>query len=29
MKFGIGMFPTDFSIDPVELGRAAEDLGFE
>jgi probable F420-dependent oxidoreductase len=29
MKFGIGMFPTDFSIDPVELGRATEDLGFE
>jgi probable F420-dependent oxidoreductase len=29
MKFGVVMFPTDYSISPVELGRAAEDLGFE
>ena len=29
MKFGVYMFPTDYAIDPVSLGRAAEDLGFE
>jgi probable F420-dependent oxidoreductase len=29
VKIGITMFPTDYSIGPVELGRAAEDLGFE
>ena len=29
MKFGVMMFPTDYAIQPVELGRAAEDLGFE
>lgn len=29
MKFGIEMFPTDYSIGVVELGRAAEDMGFE
>jgi len=29
MKFGIGMFPTDYSIDAVELGRAVERQGFE
>jgi probable F420-dependent oxidoreductase len=29
MKFGIGMFPTDFSIGAVALGRAAEERGFE
>jgi probable F420-dependent oxidoreductase len=29
MKFGIEMFPTDYSIGAIELGRAAEDLGFE
>ena len=29
MKFGIGMFPTDFSIGPDELARAAEEQGFE
>jgi probable F420-dependent oxidoreductase len=29
MKFGVYMFPTDYAIGPVELGKAAEDLGFE
>ena len=29
MKFGVLMFCTDESIDPRELGRAAEDEGFE
>lgn len=29
MNFGIGMFPTDFSISPVDLGRAVEGHGFE
>jgi probable F420-dependent oxidoreductase len=29
MKFGLGMFPTDYSIDATELGRAAEEQGFE
>jgi probable F420-dependent oxidoreductase len=29
MKFGVFMFPTDFSISPVELGKAAEQHGFE
>ncbi|HEX2172478.1 MAG TPA: LLM class F420-dependent oxidoreductase [Dehalococcoidia bacterium] len=29
MKFGVFMFPTDYSIDPVDLGRAAEERGFE
>lgn len=29
MKFGISMFPTDYAIQPAELGKAAEDLGFE
>ncbi len=29
MKYGVVMFPTDYSIGIVELGRAAEDLGFE
>jgi probable F420-dependent oxidoreductase len=29
MKFGITMFPTDYSIPAVELGRRSEDLGFE
>jgi probable F420-dependent oxidoreductase len=27
--FGIFTFPTDYSIDVVELGRTVEDLGFE
>jgi probable F420-dependent oxidoreductase len=29
MKFGVQMFPTDYAIAPHELGKAAEDLGFE
>jgi probable F420-dependent oxidoreductase len=29
MQFGVSIFPTDTSIDPVELARAVEDLGFE
>ncbi|TMF88499.1 MAG: LLM class F420-dependent oxidoreductase [Chloroflexi bacterium] len=29
MKFGLVMFPTDYAIDPVTLGRAAEEHGFE
>ena len=29
MKFGVYMFPTDYAIDPVSLGRASEELGFE
>jgi probable F420-dependent oxidoreductase len=29
MKFGVLMFPTDYSISAVELGKAAEDSGFE
>lgn len=29
MKVGVGIFPTDYSISPVELAKAAEDLGFE
>ncbi len=29
MKFGIGMFPTDYSISAIELGRAVEEHGFE
>lgn len=29
MKFGILMFPTDYAIDPVSLGRAVEERGFE
>ena len=29
MKFGVYMFPTDYAIDPVSLGRAAEGQGFE
>ena len=29
MKFGIVMFPTDYSIDPVTLGRAVEERGFD
>jgi probable F420-dependent oxidoreductase len=28
MKFGVYMFPTDYAINPVELGRAVEALGF-
>ena len=29
MKFGIVMFPTDYAIDPVTLGRALEERGFD
>jgi probable F420-dependent oxidoreductase len=29
MKFGVYMFATDYAINPVELGRAVEALGFE
>src|SRR5215472_8029047 len=29
MKFGLTMFPTDYSISPAELARAAEARGFE
>src|SRR5690349_14973655 len=29
MKYGITMFPTDYSISATELARACEDLGFE
>lgn len=29
MKFGLLMFPTDYAIQPVELGKAAEERGFE
>ena len=29
MKLGLSIFPTDYAIDVRELGRAAEDLGFE
>src|SRR5438552_19054135 len=29
MQFGLSMFATDYSIDVAELGRAAEEHGFE
>ena len=29
MRFGLTIFPTDYAIGPAELGRAAEDAGFE
>lgn len=29
MKFGVYMFPTDYAIDPVSLGRAVESHGLE
>jgi probable F420-dependent oxidoreductase len=29
MQFGLTMFPTHDAIDPVSLGQAAEDRGFE
>jgi probable F420-dependent oxidoreductase len=29
MKLGLTMFPTDYSIAPAELARAAEERGFE
>src|SRR3954464_12520492 len=29
LQFGLAIFPTDYSIDPVALGRLAEERGFE
>src|SRR5215212_9779073 len=29
MRFGLSMFVTDETIGPIELGRAAEEAGFE
>jgi probable F420-dependent oxidoreductase len=29
VQFGLFMFPTDYSIDPIAFGRAAEERGFE
>ena len=29
MKYGVVMFPTDYSIDPVSLGKAVEERGFD
>jgi probable F420-dependent oxidoreductase len=29
MKFGVAMFPADFAMNIVDLGRAAEERGFE
>jgi probable F420-dependent oxidoreductase len=29
MKFGVVMFPTDYSIGPAELAKAVEERGFE
>jgi probable F420-dependent oxidoreductase len=29
VKFGIVMFPTDYAIDPITLGRAVEERGFD
>ena len=29
MRFGLTIFPTDYSIGPVELARLAEERGFE
>jgi probable F420-dependent oxidoreductase len=29
MKFGLAIFPTDYSIDPPTLARMAEERGFE
>jgi probable F420-dependent oxidoreductase len=29
MKFGIAMFPTDYSITPSDLGQAVEERGFD
>ncbi|HKZ20915.1 MAG TPA: LLM class flavin-dependent oxidoreductase, partial [Acidimicrobiia bacterium] len=29
MDFGVMIFPTDATPTPIELGRMAEDLGFE
>ena len=29
MKYGVEIFPTDYTISVTDLGRAAEELGFE
>ena len=29
MKFGIYIFPTDYSAGPAQIGRAVEERGFE
>src|SRR3954469_21565083 len=29
LEFGLAIFPTDYSIDPVAVGRLAEERGFE
>jgi hypothetical protein len=29
MKYGVVMFPTDYSIDPVSLGKEVEERGFD
>jgi len=29
MKFGVAIFPTDYSVSMTELAPAAEQLGFE
>jgi probable F420-dependent oxidoreductase len=29
MKYGLTLFPTDYSIQPADLARAAEERGFE
>lgn len=29
MDFGLGIFPTEWTLSPAELGRAAEERGFE
>jgi probable F420-dependent oxidoreductase len=29
LQFGLAMFPADYAIDPVTLGRLAEERGFE
>src|ERR671926_385947 len=29
MEIGLTIFPTDYTLDPVELGRLAEERGFE
>jgi probable F420-dependent oxidoreductase len=29
LEFGVAMFPADYAIDPITLGRLAEERGFE
>jgi probable F420-dependent oxidoreductase len=29
LKFGLAIFPTDYTIDPIAIGRLAEERGFE